>query len=394
MNKYFLCLAVLLLFISSFLSAQGEYIIEIDPATGSYTKPNTPIYGVTYVSSRVSTYDEINGLYTFPATTVNGLVTVNSDDSIVYNPPFAAIYECHYDKSSGVLYGLHNLSSGKIVFGSVNPATADFSQIGTDPISGMGGTFQGMSTFDKNYHRYIVYASDYRLFSIDALTGNVLSSPTPVLNSGESLVHFCYDDSTNNLYGLLQNSSKTFLVLINTSTGVITKIGNGTTYGFGGGASTIDELNRRYMYCYTVNGTYYVAVIDITTGNLMYNNPILFANGGNINTLEYDNVKKKLYGQHWDVTSSTGLGHISNLNSILFYPNPFSTQTTLQTDYPLNNATLTVVNCFGEIVSQMKYTNSRTVVFNRDHLPTGLYIVRLTEEDKIVAVDKLVITDR
>ncbi|MCF8239550.1 MAG: T9SS type A sorting domain-containing protein [Saprospiraceae bacterium] len=393
MSKSFLGLAAVYFLMVSTAYSQGEYIIEIDPATGSYIQPNNPINGVTYVLGHVSTYDEINGLYTFPASTINGLITVDFKDSIFYNPPIASIHECQYDNSSGILYGLHNLSSGEIVFGSVNPATADFSQIGAGPISGMNSLFQGMSTFDNNNHRYIVYASDNSLFSIDALSGNVLSNPTVVLNSGESLVHFCYDDSTNNLYGLLQNSSKTFLVQMNTSTGAITKIGNGTNYGFGGGASTIDELNRHYIYSYTVSGAYFVAVIDIITGSLIYNNPILFAKGGNINSVEYDNVKNKLYGQHWDVSTPSGVNQLSSLNSLIIFPNPFSTQTTLQTDKPLHNATLTVGNCFGETVLQMKYISNQTIIFNRDNLPSGQYFVRLTEENKIIAVDKLVITD-
>ena len=37
---------------------------------------------------------------------------------------------------------------------------------------------------------------------------------------------------------------------------------------------------------------------------------------------------------------------------------------------------------------------SQTVTFSRDNLPSGLYFVRLTEENKIISVDKLVINDK
>lgn len=76
------------------------------------------------------------------------------------------------------------------------------------------------------------------------------------------------------------------------------------------------------------------------------------------------------------------------------YPNPFSTQTVLQINNSVHNATLTVNNCFGQTVAQIKNLRGQTITFNRDNLPSGLYFVRLTEENKTIAVDKLVIADR
>lgn len=79
---------------------------------------------------------------------------------------------------------------------------------------------------------------------------------------------------------------------------------------------------------------------------------------------------------------------------ISVYPNPFSTQTTLQTDKILKDVTLTVYNSFGQTVKQIKNILGQTVTLSRDNLASGLYFVRLTEENKIIAVDKLVITDK
>ena len=95
----------------------------------------------------------------------------------------------------------------------------------------------------------------------------------------------------------------------------------------------------------------------------------------------------------------TGLCYVNAVNeitesfSISVYPNPFSTQTILRTDNLLHNATLTVYNCFGQEVYPSVIRNSDSFVIRRDNLPSGLYFVRLTEENKIIAVDKLVITD-
>lgn len=84
----------------------------------------------------------------------------------------------------------------------------------------------------------------------------------------------------------------------------------------------------------------------------------------------------------------------SSLNSAKVYPNPFSSTTTLQADKILKNATLTVYDSFGQIVNHIDNLSRQKIVFHRDNLPTGLYFVRLTEDNKIIAVDKLIITDK
>ncbi|MBM3437488.1 MAG: T9SS type A sorting domain-containing protein, partial [Bacteroidetes bacterium] len=78
----------------------------------------------------------------------------------------------------------------------------------------------------------------------------------------------------------------------------------------------------------------------------------------------------------------------------LLYPNPFSTETTLQTNVNLKDATLTVYNSVVQQVKQIKNISGQAITFHRDNLPSGLYIVRLTEENNIIAEDKLVITDK
>lgn len=87
------------------------------------------------------------------------------------------------------------------------------------------------------------------------------------------------------------------------------------------------------------------------------------------------------------------VNELVNSNKIKIYPNPFSSLTILQTDNILHNATLTVDNIFGQTVKQIKNINGQTITFNRDNLANGLYFIRLTEENKIITADKLVITD-
>ena len=91
---------------------------------------------------------------------------------------------------------------------------------------------------------------------------------------------------------------------------------------------------------------------------------------------------------------ANGITEIALEDLINVFPNPFSTQTVLQSGIYLHNATFAVDNCFGQTVVQIKNINGQTVVFSRDNLASGLYFFRLTENNKLLAVDKLVITDK
>jgi len=75
------------------------------------------------------------------------------------------------------------------------------------------------------------------------------------------------------------------------------------------------------------------------------------------------------------------------------FPNPFSFETILRTNDNLRNATLTIYYSYGQQVKQIKNICSQTIVVHRDNLPSGLYYVSLTQGNKTLLTDKLIITD-
>lgn len=89
---------------------------------------------------------------------------------------------------------------------------------------------------------------------------------------------------------------------------------------------------------------------------------------------------------------STGRNNLSD-NSIKVYPNPFSWQTTLHSDKPLKDATLTVYTFFGRQVKQIENISGHSIKLFRHHLLSGLYNFHLTQDGKIIAEGKLVIID-
>lgn len=73
------------------------------------------------------------------------------------------------------------------------------------------------------------------------------------------------------------------------------------------------------------------------------------------------------------------------------YPNPFNAVTTIHVNTPVTQATLTVYNVHGEMVSQKNNIEGQDIQFERHDLPHGIYVFKLEEEGKGIAVGKLII---
>jgi hypothetical protein len=89
----------------------------------------------------------------------------------------------------------------------------------------------------------------------------------------------------------------------------------------------------------------------------------------------------------------SGLNENSNHSIFSIFPNPFISLTTIVTNANLKNASLTLHNSYGQTLKQVKNISGQTISLSRDNLPSGMYFICLREENKIIAVKKLVITD-
>lgn len=75
-------------------------------------------------------------------------------------------------------------------------------------------------------------------------------------------------------------------------------------------------------------------------------------------------------------------------------PNPFNNETLLKTDKTLKNASLTISNSIGQQVKRTDNISGQSIIIDRGNLPSGLYIVQLTQDSKILMIDKIIITDK
>ena len=77
-----------------------------------------------------------------------------------------------------------------------------------------------------------------------------------------------------------------------------------------------------------------------------------------------------------------GINENSNKDIFSIFPNPF-----------IYSTTMTIGNLYGQTLKQIHNISGQTISLSRDNLPNGMYFIRLTEENKIIAVNRLIITD-
>jgi hypothetical protein len=94
-----------------------------------------------------------------------------------------------------------------------------------------------------------------------------------------------------------------------------------------------------------------------------------------------------------DLTTSVPEVPVNDMKFEKIFPNPFVISATFHTALPLVNATMTVYNLFGQVVKFADNINGSLFILNRDDLPSGLYYVKLTQQNVIIATDKINITD-
>ncbi len=94
---------------------------------------------------------------------------------------------------------------------------------------------------------------------------------------------------------------------------------------------------------------------------------------------------------------STGLiiidNSMDNSDEITIYPNPFTNAITIQTRKRFHKTNLNIYNVLGQSVMQISNISGNATKLYRDNLPTGLYIFRLTEENKVIYVGKAIVAE-
>lgn len=78
-------------------------------------------------------------------------------------------------------------------------------------------------------------------------------------------------------------------------------------------------------------------------------------------------------------------------NHFSIYPNPFSSQATIYSDVPLNNATLEIYNAAGQVVRRTEQVSGQTIVLMRGELTEGNYLLVVKENGRVITRSHLFI---
>jgi hypothetical protein len=373
------------------LFAQGEFVVNLNITDGTYMQIGTAIQGVEYIYPNDCTYDEDNHVFIFPsATPQQRLFSIDvSTNSIVYNPLYSDFNYFEYDKNSDKLYGILCESSLNV------KQLVEINQL-TGASTSVSATFSDAAIFSSDFHtidilngKYYFVDPNNNLYSISLSNGVILSNPALSFLSGESLICIEVNNTTGILYGLLQdtNNSLFYLVIIDSATGVITKIGSGSAYGSGNGSCAIDELNDYFVYLYS-DGLlgYLVTSLSLSSGNVVYNSLIeSFPTQNNYYSLVCDNSTSEFYCLHWDYSDSE-YENISDDNEVPeVYPNPASNNIVVKT-FVQGEKSIELYDNIGKKVYDLT-SEEIELVINIEYLKPGMYFLRLTTNNESFIYD-------
>jgi len=98
----------------------------------------------------------------------------------------------------------------------------------------------------------------------------------------------------------------------------------------------------------------------------------------------------------WEYTPDITIGIdevIDSKSKITISPNPFSSETFLHSTENLTDATYTISNTYGMEVKTISNLNGQIVRIEKDNLQNGIYFIRLTQNGKLIATNKIIISE-
>ncbi len=184
--------------------------------------------------------------------------------------------------------------------------------------------------------------------------------------------------------------------------GVSTSNAMQTTYGSGSGDGFIAKFSKggAMQWSTYFGGTYY----DLCNGTTMDNlgNLIVVGTTGS-NGMATVGAEQSTNGggphdgfcTKFNQLIATGINEEPLLNNfdLTIIPNPFSISSTLVSYKELKNATLIIYNSLGQEVKKIKNISGHSILLERNGLSNGVYVIRLTQDDEVIGMDRIIITD-
>jgi hypothetical protein len=265
MMRLFKVLIVLFLFSSQVLHAQigcayaqrginsfSQQILRIDPITGNFDTLST-LNGFSGGTTALA-IDSVNGrcfLSGWDTFFVHHIFTMSLSSGQILQQPISEgqynLGDLQYHAPNGFLYTLTSITTNSKQLLRIDPLTGNFDTLGT--YTGFGGGSTALTIDAAGNLGYFTgpdSASQFRVYTLDLITGSLLSSP--LLETQQSLYDPQFKTTNQLLYthsGL--NSAVNIFLEIDPQTGDCDTIG--TITGFAGGTtSAVLTDNNEYLF--------------------------------------------------------------------------------------------------------------------------------------------------
>jgi len=206
--------------------------------------------------------------------------------------------------ASGTLFGLRNPGDGGRQVITVDPATGAVTTVSAS-ISPPLPSSSGDNAIDAAGNRFFFIATptgetDSRIYTVDTVTGALLSSPIIAGSVLEPVQSLDYDAVEGVLYAVRNpGDAGRQVIRLDPATGVVTAVSasimppNGTP----GGVSSLDEAGNRYFFVGTpgVETTQRIFTVDTATGVLLGSPTIAGGPTTPVLGLAYDAAENKLF---------------------------------------------------------------------------------------------------
>jgi len=364
-------------------------VVNIDPSDGS-TSIVLSTNSLIGVAAGATTYDQMNSRYIcwgYDNQNNQNLYVMDLANLETEINPFNSeqAIEMEYDLQNQKTYGLWWDGSAEH-FGEIDLTTGLVSSISTLP--GVEAVAIGNSTFDSNSGKYIFIgyeANQYKLYTIDALTGVIINSPT-IWQNGNRYSALEFNNQNGKLYGLFQDTdyedySQSYgnyytnlrLAEIDLISGSATIIDSQSTViggylpGYNLGGLCFDQQSQTYIVNVQNETAKYLKLVNVSNAAIIASTPI--SNDNYFYELQVDNMP---FAEDAYNLSSSHPDNESTLGNITIYPNPSSKYINVNIDSVLEAV---VFDLLGKELIRENITGRLDI----SSLEKGTYILNLTD---------------
>jgi hypothetical protein len=390
-------------------SAQREYLVTVNPATGAVTKIDS-IPGVKWlIGNYKPSYCESSRVYSFlggenPSGNDFRLFTIDAvTGHTISNPLFPDLTKftsIQYARTTNRLFGA-GIFSQSTLFVEINAATGAYTTLRALP----NFSIVLKIMVDDLQHVIYLYGADQSgnriLCTVDINSATVISQVflQPVVN-------VVYNKVTNSFYGItveypvFPQTRPTFIFCkINAVSGALTNIGIINNLAvINSGNETLDENNGRYFFTGTEfnDALNYLYTTDITTGHTTKVPVPAGSTAAEDNLVEfrYDNNLNRMYALFWEghtvvtpppATAATLTDSACNLSlKVKVYPNPADKKLIIDKKRTVCNVFANIYNTAGQLMVKGRKVGDGYNEIDLSGLAAGVYFYEFIADEKVL----------